>query len=462
METTTTVTPATCTSITTTPASSNFRTPGGEAADAAAVNNHPPCHPAAYRAALVLNNMATTLLQQGHYESARRTLSDSLAMMKLAFVVVPSPSTDSTQNSNSSTITSSTTPAIIGHPDTNLPVSPADEEPEQQPSTTSHHRRKARCSSCPETVLHKASQRCARSLDRHPSRCHDDSSTDVPDQPVAVVQVAVVDESMDDDDDHNEKNDDGNTSNNKVDLVAALHYGPSWSEVFCLQISDCYCCTGIDDNAIDPPSLVTKHFGIILYNHGLANFLGASSDTVSLQKKKTKSDKLMERAFKSLKMAKTTFLALLGDTNSVLRHGESDACHNSSSPFLEPSATLDPVDEDADADRDDSVGVFLYLAVISNLESLLFQSQGRDEMACDCWQAVVESLLMAHHPRHHHNHHHNHHHYYHSANNEQRRSPDALLYRHSHAAAAESQRHGDGASTRGGASTIRQFTTPAA
>ena len=80
-------------------------------------------------------------------------------------------------------------------------------------------------------------------------------------------------------------------------LRGAVRYGPSSTIAFPIKIGAPSC----DESE---PHEITKQFGIILYNHGLAAFL------LSLESPKEKTSRHLKRSLKSLKMAKTSYDSL--------------------------------------------------------------------------------------------------------------------------------------------------------
>ncbi|KAL7569828.1 hypothetical protein ACA910_008839 [Epithemia clementina (nom. ined.)] len=245
-------------------------------------NNNSSCS----RAAVALNNLATALLELGYFELASHTLHDGVAMMKLAF-----------SNPKHTTAV----------------VAAKDAEPHQQPSK---HQESSPTTS-PERGLCRAYRRYARALAKRQQRCCTTASRRaVLPQSQRQHEVQVLD------------------SDNIQGLKHAVHYGPSASVVFPIRIVSSSTpwtssggCNDVDEEAT---SELTTNLGILLFNHGLANYRKASSScssSSSISKKERNDGKngkntkknnnkkygnkcMMERALKSLKMAHTAFLPL--------------------------------------------------------------------------------------------------------------------------------------------------------
>ncbi|KAL7569806.1 hypothetical protein ACA910_008820 [Epithemia clementina (nom. ined.)] len=116
-------------------------------------------------------------------------------------------------------------------------------------------------------------------------------------------------------------------SDNIHGLEHLVHYGPNASIVFPIRIVSSSTSGGCNDVDEAATSELTTNLGILLFNHGLVNYLMAPSSfsSSSTSKKERNDDKngkskdknnnkkygnkcMMERALKYLKMAQTTFL----------------------------------------------------------------------------------------------------------------------------------------------------------
>ncbi|KAL7580624.1 hypothetical protein ACA910_002140 [Epithemia clementina (nom. ined.)] len=243
----------------------------------------PPNH--SYRAALALNNMATTLMQRGCYSAARITLNDSLTMMQMPFVVAA--------------------------PTTSGSCCGGAAEGQQQQGPRRALARNNKISKSPEAVLRAASQRYCQAI-----------SEPKPPRPLLVYTAAsgcsssfpwpVVVTPIDDD--------------NVSDLrCAVVEKGPSQHHVmvFPIRMSGLSACDEADTHEI------TKQFGIILYNQGLVNFLllYSLSTTTTLMTDDHSSqqkEKYQERALKFLKKAKATFVSVLTGHDGKNNHEEDD------------------------------------------------------------------------------------------------------------------------------------------
>ncbi|KAL7580623.1 hypothetical protein ACA910_002139 [Epithemia clementina (nom. ined.)] len=283
-----------------------------------------------YRAALALNNMATTLMEQGCLVPALQTMGDSLTMMQLAFVPQSASAVDAAATTTATTTRTSKSPEAIVQAAT------------QRYSRTMTKKRK---------TLKQQQQQQQQQESRSSSTYSFTSS-------YSLVKATPLDDN----------------NNDTSELRCAVEYGPSHLVVFPIRTSGLVC----DERDTHE---ITKQFGIILYNLGLANLLVSLQEKennqknhnnhchsqphhqqqqqLQLQKQKQKQKKKHERALKFLRMAKSTFVSLLNDRCETDVENNNDS-HINNGP--EQESLEDPI-------------LLLLAALTLNVMCIIFQSQ---------------------------------------------------------------------------------------
>ncbi|KAL7572976.1 hypothetical protein ACA910_007476 [Epithemia clementina (nom. ined.)] len=300
-----------------------------------------------YRAAIALNNMATTLMQKGCYEAASRTLSDSLKLIQM----------------------------------TNKEGEAEQGNDNDCARTTSGKRARsqARKSGCftdrsPREIFQSASRR----FSHHAFQRHSIAPPVLRSSRKRTTTTTVVEVNPIDDDDI-------------AGLQAAVRYGQSSAMVFPVRIvsfaswssSSCVVaagenCMGDDTVAATTKDILTKQLGIILYNHGLAAFLvSMSSESSSTTNMSTTIEqgnvlslannkmnrKYSKHSQKSLNMAETTFslsLKLAGHQQQ-----QQQQHHHWQGPHRHQ---LETTEQD--------YSIILLIALTLNVEGSIFHAQG--------------------------------------------------------------------------------------
>ena len=249
------------------------------------MNSHDaePADYSAYRAALALNNLSVTMMHRGCFGPAVSTLCDCLTTMQLAFV----PKAYRKARHHNSTVGTNTS-AIL----------------------------RARLNQ----IVVNASRRYRRTMKLLSKR----DGNSLQDTAASFPEVVPLD------------NDDISG------LLSVAQYGPSFSMVSPIRI------VGVCDNAEGDQETdeIIKHFGIMLYNHGLASFLVAtttnkrSRNQPSLKHKKTQ-NKYLQRSHKSLEMAERTLLQVFAQGHESYMNGQGRHCRRPTSHSPPCSITED-------------------------------------------------------------------------------------------------------------------------
>ncbi|KAL7562762.1 hypothetical protein ACA910_014368 [Epithemia clementina (nom. ined.)] len=244
---------------------------------------------AEYRAALALNNMATTLLEKKCFDAALCTFGDSLLMMQRAFVP-PEQIQKQRENrkrrarrSSSSSSSSSTQGAGTLDPKSSSSSSSSSSSFSYEQVVQAASRRYAQ-------ALKQQDQVRSSSIYKNTYLVVESSEIDKAQQPKVCEVTSIEDDDI-------------------PSLRAAMRYGPSSTLAFPIRImtSSSSSC----DNAEDEMVELTKQFGILLYNHGLASFLVSTAQQ----------PRHLKRSQSSLQAAETTFLSALHMAN---QGGEQD------------------------------------------------------------------------------------------------------------------------------------------
>ncbi|KAL7572981.1 hypothetical protein ACA910_007479 [Epithemia clementina (nom. ined.)] len=303
-----------------------------------------------YRAAIALNNMATTLMRKGYFEMALSTLCDAL---KIIQKTAPSKDEDGTH----ATTTRSE---------------------QREVGRKRRRRRRSASRTSPETIFDAASKRFSRVF--HPTTVLSLSKGATI---LSEIEVDVLDD------------------NDISGLQAAVRYGQSFAVVFPVRIvsyaSWSWAAGRTHDEFVSTSrNVLAKQLGIILYNHGLAAFLvvrlrtttteqhflwppslssvlasGATHD-VSLTGQRRR---YMKNSQTSLRMAETTF------SSSLLVQRQQDETDHS---HCLSTGTIGSEQE---------YSVILLVAMTLQLQSSVFYVQGRTFEAHEAQDTV--SLLFA-------------------------------------------------------------------
>ena len=290
------------------------------------VRNH------SYRAAVSLNNMAVTLLERGHYETALRTLNDCLTLMRIAFVAM----------GPSSSLEQQEPQPELQHSE---PQEPQHQEPQQQPQDY-------------KTIYSSASKRYIQTLYQqqpHPESVGDHRNPHSSRKSCAEVQ------GLDDQDE------------TIPTLRAAVQYGPTSSLLFPIRLArhggggtcGCQSCAGAGSCQQQSGAEITQQFGIMLYNHGLAQWLVAQHHHHHQTKKQ---EKYLDRCLRSMRMAKKTFLSALYSAGEQEQQQPSFQDHTDwNSPSSETSSS--------GGGGGDNVLVLLFLGLTLHVMTVVFQSR---------------------------------------------------------------------------------------
>ena len=257
-----------------------------------------------YRTALVLNNQAVTWMQNGQFGPAMRIMCECLSNMQRAFVTTSSSSTH-----NKTLKQKKTTRRTALHPHEQYPRSKRKSKNHQNKN---HKNKTAAIGGLPETLPSSSSR--THVVERTTSKDHPDqkikknSHETIAPAPTVIMDVEPI-----------EDTDIGR-------LLAMARYGPTTSMASPIRIVGAASCDETDE--------IQKHFGIMLYNHGLASFLvsttirpkqrrarthrdGTTSTTSSTyQRNADRHKKYMARSQKSLEMAEKTLVLLLATSNT--------------------------------------------------------------------------------------------------------------------------------------------------
>ena len=332
----------------------------------------PPVN-AFYRTALVLNNQAVTWMQHGQFGPAMRTMCECLSNMQRAFVT-----TSSTTHKKQK----KTTRRTALHPQEQYPQSKHKSKNHQNKN---HKNKTTVVEGLPEA--HPSSSSHTHVAGRTKSKDHPDKTNKNSHETIAPAASVIMDIEPIEDTDIGR-------------LLAMARYGPTTSMASPIRIAGAASCDETDE--------IQKHFGIMLYNHGLATFLvsttirpkqrrarthrdGTTSTTSSTyQRYADRHKKYMARSQKSLEMAEKTLVLLLAASN---------ASH--SKPWTD-SVVLDQQQqqqenrgsiEDMPSPGVPDLSVFLLLALSLNSRCVLWCQAAHDKP--HYWQTKVPLVQQA-------------------------------------------------------------------
>ena len=298
------------------------------------VRNH------SYRAAVSLNNMAVTLLERGHYETALRTLSDCLTLMRIAFVAMgPSSSLEQQE--------------------------PQPELQHSEPQEPQHQERQQQQQDY-KTIYSSASKRYIQTLYQqqpHPEcvgdhrNPHSSRKSKTLKSSFHSVLPCVEVQGLDDQDE------------TIPTLRAAVQYGPTSSLLFPIRLARhgggatccCQSCAGAG-SCQQSGAEITQQFGIMLYNHGVAQWLVAQQQHHQTKKQ----EKYLDRCLRSMRMAKKTFLSAL--------YSAAEQEQQEPQPFQDHH-DWDSPSETSSGGGGDNVLVLLFLGLTLHVMTVVFQSR---------------------------------------------------------------------------------------
>ena len=305
-----------------------------------------------YRAALALNNMAVVLIQKGTFREAMHTLRDSLTLLQRAFQ--PS-SPEASRGQRRSTATSCRRRRRRKEP--------------QDTTTKTKYPKKNDDNDNNKCLFEAACQRYSKVLLPQGTSSASNKNTDHQD----ALEVTVVED------------------NELFSLLSAAMYGPSSTLWFPIRITSfsATCGTHNNDMLLLDPLEVTKQFGILLYNHGLATLLVAQTTPPTTLKSAacSKSTKqYIRKSHKSLRMAQTCLVSSLttSTTTTLLATNQHGPLAGSASKSL---------DSFMDQNQDDG-SVLLVTALTLNVQSLILESRHQSNKVQDA-QRIVSNLCAS-------------------------------------------------------------------
>ena len=305
------------------------------------------------RAALALNNMAVVLIQKGTFREAMHTLRDSLTLLQRAFQ--PS-SPEASRGQRRSTATSCRRRRRRKEP--------------QDTTTKTKYPKKNDDNDNNKCLFEAACQRYSKVLLPQGTSSASNKNTDHQD----ALEVTVVED------------------NELSSLLSAALYGPSSTLWFPIRITSfsATCGTNNNDMLLLDPLEVTKQFGILLYNHGLATLLVAQTTPPTTLKSAacSKSTKqYIRKSHKSLRMAQTCLVSSLttSTTTTLL-------ATNQNGPLAGSSASK-RLGSFMGQNQDDG-SVLLVTALTLNVQSLILESRQQTCKVQDA-QQIVSNLCAS-------------------------------------------------------------------